>query len=265
MQYGAMNHPILPVLDEIEAVAAMGFDYLELAMDAPQAHHAKIRSQERRILQALAASGLDLVCHLPTFLHLADLTPRIREASLLEMKAALHAAAALAPRKVVLHPPYIGGLGPLVMEHSMALALESLEILFAEAARLGLTVCLENMFPKYPGWIDPGDFVPLFERFPALELTLDVGHAHIGSKRDDRILSFIHTFGRRIGHVHVSDNRGKADEHLPVGDGTIDFEKILKALKRAGYEGALTLEIFSSNRHDVKRSRNRIEGLLLET
>jgi len=37
MHYGAMNFPVLPVLEEIDAIAGMGFDYLELAMDAPMA------------------------------------------------------------------------------------------------------------------------------------------------------------------------------------------------------------------------------------
>ena len=33
MLYGAMNFPIKPILDEIEDIAALGFDYLEMAMD----------------------------------------------------------------------------------------------------------------------------------------------------------------------------------------------------------------------------------------
>jgi hypothetical protein len=39
MRFGAMNFPVVPVLDEIETFARLGFDYLELAMDPPMAHH----------------------------------------------------------------------------------------------------------------------------------------------------------------------------------------------------------------------------------
>ncbi len=262
MQYGAMNFPILPVMDEIRVVAQQGFDYLELTLDPPEAHHEKILGRKNEIRSALAHHGLGLVCHLPTFLYLADLTPRIRKASLLEMQDALHAAAALRPLKAVLHPAYIGGLGSLVMDRSMELAMESLETLVAEADRLSLPLCIENMFPKYPGWIEPEDFIPVFERFPSLKLTLDIGHANIGSKKGDRILAFIEAFGHRIGHVHVSDNLGKADDHLPVGAGAVDFAKTIRALKKAGYEDTFTLEIFSSDRRYLGVSRDRLAALL---
>lgn len=36
MQFGAMNYPIRPVLEEIEVIGTLGFDYRELAMDAPE-------------------------------------------------------------------------------------------------------------------------------------------------------------------------------------------------------------------------------------
>jgi len=189
----------LPVMDEIKAVAKMDFDYLELTLDPPEAHHETVLNRKKEILTALADHGLGLVCHLPTFLYLADLTPRIREASLFEMKGALNTAAALNPRKVVLHPPYIGGLGPLVMDRSMAIAMESLEAVITEAGRLGLCMCIENMFPKYPGWIEPKDFIPVMEKFPSLEMTLDFGHANVDSKRGDRILAFVETFKDRTG------------------------------------------------------------------
>jgi hypothetical protein len=46
MLYGGMNFPIKPVLEEIEAIAELGFDYLELAMDPPQAHYKMINQQK---------------------------------------------------------------------------------------------------------------------------------------------------------------------------------------------------------------------------
>ncbi|MBW1778954.1 MAG: sugar phosphate isomerase/epimerase [Deltaproteobacteria bacterium] len=193
----------------------LDFDYLELTLDPPEAHHETVLNRKKEILTALADHGLGLVCHLPTFLYLADLAPRIREASLFEMKGALNTAAALNPRKVVLHPPYIGGLGPLVMDRSRAIAMESLEAVITEAGRLGLCMCIENMFPKYPGWIEPKDFIPVMEKFPSLEMTLDFGHANVDSKRGDRILAFVETFKDRISHIHISDNLGKGDDHLP--------------------------------------------------
>ena len=42
MQFGTMNFSVKPVLDEIETFARLGFDYLELAMDPPMAHHSTL-------------------------------------------------------------------------------------------------------------------------------------------------------------------------------------------------------------------------------
>ena len=85
MLYGAMNFPIKPILEEIEDIAAWGFDYLELAMDPPNAHFSIIRDKRAQILSALDTHSMRLVCHLPTFVSIADLTESIRKASLNEM------------------------------------------------------------------------------------------------------------------------------------------------------------------------------------
>ena len=72
MLYGAMNFPVKPILQEIEEIAALGFDYLELAMDPPSAHFSTIRDSRDQIQSALAAHSMQLVCHLPTFVSIAD-------------------------------------------------------------------------------------------------------------------------------------------------------------------------------------------------
>ena len=43
MLYGAMNSPVRPIHKELEAISELNFDYLELAMDPPQAHYRMIR------------------------------------------------------------------------------------------------------------------------------------------------------------------------------------------------------------------------------
>ena len=58
MQFGAMNHPLLPILDEINLFADFGFDYLELTMDAPKAHYTTVQAQKKDILYTLDRRGL---------------------------------------------------------------------------------------------------------------------------------------------------------------------------------------------------------------
>jgi sugar phosphate isomerase/epimerase len=261
MLYGAMNSPLRPVLEQVKAIAELKFDYLELAMDPPHGDAKSIKQQKRDILESLKRYGLGLVCHLPTFLSTADLTDRIRKASVDETLDSLEVAAELEPLKVVLHPSYMVGLGMFVPELARAHAMESLEILVDKAHGLGLCLCLENMFPRTQWLINPEEFVDILAKFPTLNLLLDVGHAHIEDARGDKCLRFIDKFRGRIGHLHVSDNFGKEDQHLPIGAGIIDFPRTVKALKEIGYNDTMTLEVFSRDRDYLKMSKRKMEEM----
>ena len=261
MQFGAMNFPVTPVLEEIDAFARMGFDYLELAMDPPMAHHSVLAADAEAIRDALAARGLGLICHLPTFVSTADLTESIRRASMAEMRQSLEMAAELGTRKVVLHPSMAGGMGVFVLDTVKAHAFEFLATMTDAAGRLGLTICLENMFPRNRLGVTPEDFEEIFDRFPDLKLTLDTGHANIGGARSRRLLALVDRFGPRIGHIHVSDNHGRLDDHLAVGLGTVRFDALMQRLADVGYDDTVTLEVFDENRAMLVKSRERIRAM----
>lgn len=262
MLYGAMNFPIKPILDEIEDIAALGFDYLELAMDPPNAHFSTIRDNRGQIQSALDTHSMKLVCHLPTFVSIADLTESIRSASLNEMLNSLEVAAQLNALKVVLHPGHIGGLGIYVKDMALTYGMDSLEIIIAKADQLGLCVCLENMFPRFQTFFAPRHFNEILKQFPNLKLALDTGHANIDNPEANRVHDFITKFGQRIGHVHLSDNLGKRDDHFQLGKGIIDFEKIARALRECGYDDTITLEIFSEDRQHLQSNREAFAAML---
>jgi sugar phosphate isomerase/epimerase len=261
MLYGAMNNPVKPVLSELEEISKLGFDYLELTLDPPQAHHLQILQQKKQLLAALKHHQMGLVCHLPTFVSLADLTESVRRASLNEVLESLEVAAEFQPLKIVAHPPYIGGLGVMVMKQARHMAKNSLWAISLKAEQLGLNLCLENMFPRCQYGVETIDFIKIFEQLPDLNLTLDTGHANIGNPEGNRILKFIETFSDRIGHVHISDNFGKEDNHLPIGTGTINFDSVLKSLKGIGYKDTVTFEIFSKDREYLQISRDKFKKM----
>ncbi len=262
MRYGAMNFPILPVIEEIDTFAKLGFDYVELAMDPPMAHFSQLRKARRRIRAALSDAGLGLVCHLPTFVHTADLTDRIRQASVAEMLDALETAGELGAEKVVFHPGLIRGMGSHVLPAAKALAMESIAAIAAAGDQSGMTLCIENMFPAYGAFFEVDEYQPIFERFPQLRLTLDTGHANIRSPRSRRMLAFIDRFSDRLAHIHLSDNAGKNDDHLPLGDGSVDFAALARRMNALDYDGTVTFEVFDPDRRRVIDSRRSFEELL---
>ena len=257
MRYGVMNSPLRPLLQEIEVLGKFGFDYIEVTMDAPYAHHSIIEAQKAEIGRALDGCGMELVCHLPTFVSTADLTDSIREASIQETLESMHVAAELGALKAVLHPGFIQGLGAMLPDLARKHAMDAMSRLLSEAEKLRLRVCIENLFPRSLSLVRPEDFDGVFKEYPDAQLTLDTGHAHIGGGTE-RILAFIKRFSGRIGHVHASDNRGRDDDHLPVGAGTIDFVKVVRALKKIGYDQTMTLEVFSKDRDYLDISRKKL-------
>jgi sugar phosphate isomerase/epimerase len=59
-----------------------------------------------------------------------------------------------------------------------------------------------------------------------IPFALDVGHAH-----QNHCLKEFLTFP--AGHYHLHDNNSKEDSHVAVGEGTIDFGPVMKAVKKS--------------------------------
>lgn len=93
-----------------------------------------------------------------------------------------------------------------------------------------------------------------------MKLLLDIGHANVMTK-ENISLKFIKLFKKKIGHIHVSDNSGKEDDHLPLGCGKIKFDKIFSALKRTGYDETMTLEVFPEDRNYILLSLQKAKEL----
>jgi sugar phosphate isomerase/epimerase len=260
MKYGAMNFPIKPLLKEVEEIGEMGFDYVELTMDPPEATPQKLLSQKKAILDLLRRYGLGIIGHLPTFVWPTDLYESLRKASLQENFDALDAGAELGIEKMVLHPGFITGLGKLIVDKAKRYGMESMGAIMRKANTLSITLCVENMFPLAHFFSQAHEFQEMFEAFPEARLTLDIGHANIGGGKN-RSLEFIQRYGYRLGHVHAGDNFGKEDNHLPIGAGIIDFERILKELKEAHYDDTITLEVFSRDKEYLRISKEKIKRM----
>jgi sugar phosphate isomerase/epimerase len=260
MKYGAMNTPLRSVAKQIQEFGKLGFDFIELTIDAPEAAPRKLKEQKKVILEELKRSGMSIMGHLPTFISTADLYESIRTASLKEILDALEAGKELGIKKFVFHPGRIGGMGRYVKGVAKACYLDVLSRVMEKARKLNLTICIENMFPDINAYIEAKEFKEIFKSYPDIKLTLDVAHANLGAKKN-RTHEFVKAFGNRIGHLHVSDNFGREDNHLPLGTGAINFSRIVKELKRTAYDDTLTLEVFSRDKDYLKLSLEKIKKL----
>jgi len=125
---------------------------------------------------------------------------------------------------------------------------ESLRIVLRHATNSGVTLGFEP---------EPGMFIDTLKSFhrllqwidaPHLELTLDVGH--LWCQGELPIADYIIRWGPRIVNVHVEDMRAGVHEHLMFGEGEMRFAPIIDALAKAGYRGALHVEL-SRHSHEA--------------
>lgn len=261
MIYGATNNPLRPLTDELKVLGKLGFDYLELCLDPHHCLPETLQPRLTEIMSALSGEGLELpVVHLPTFIWMADVYASIREASLVEVFKALDLAAELGAKKAVLHPGYLTGLMAFTPDIGKEYASESLGKVLEKSTGLGIMLCLENMFPRIGHMYRPEEFKEVLNRNPGLMMTLDLGHANIRAPKD-RIAAFVRAAHGRIGHVHIGDNNGQEDEHLPVGTGQVDVAGGLAAIKASGYDQTITLEVFSPNRDYLAMSLKKVRAI----
>lgn len=74
-----------------------------------------------------------------------------------------------------------------------------------------------------------------------LKLCLDVGHAHL-MKQGLTLEEWLEKVLPFLGHAHLHNNRGKTDDHTPLGDGEMDLEHLVRRLAQGCPEATLTLE-----------------------
>ena len=237
MIVGAMNNPTRPIDVELRRIASAGFDFVDLTLEPPAAWPC----QPARIRSVLDEVGLRIVGHTAYYLPIASPFPELRRSSVDLLIEMLDAFAELGAGVVNVHPDASAKLVP--RDDVIALNAETIATLAGEAAERGLVLVVENL--GHFGRVD--ELRPIFDAVPGAGFHLDVGHANLGRDRGEpnRTPELLAAFGDRLGHVHASDNLGVDDLHLPLGAGTVDWPAAVRALKHAGWDGTVTLEVFS--------------------
>lgn len=108
------------------------------------------------------------------------------------------------------------------------------------AKRSGLRLCLEPRVGENVSNTDA--MLRLFDAIPDRNFgaVLDTGHQN--AQKEILPLS-IEKLGDRIFYVHVSDNDGRTNHHLPLGQGTIDWEGVFLALKKHKFEDYVAIDL----------------------
>jgi sugar phosphate isomerase/epimerase len=186
----------------------------------------------------LQERDMEITLHSPFM----DLSPggvdrRIKEVTLHRFLKMMELARFFKPKTIVFHPGYEkwkfdGNVG-LWLESS----LRTWRPLVKEAEGMGLILAIENVFEETP---DPLAMLLKEIDSPVFGFCFDTGHHHVFSKVSLPI--WIETLGKYLKEVHLHDNHGERDDHLPVGEGDFDFDEFFHLLSQAELDPLLTIE-----------------------
>lgn len=198
----------------------------------------------RRIAKVQRENGLVLSLHGPYTNIGALLQNRWKEA-VEEHLRALECAEALGATTYTVHPGWVEKkyATPELVARCRENTTRALERMAAQAGPIAL--CVENQNPAEHDKTKCGVTVPqlhqLVDELQGVGFALDVGHAHLLNGDATRFFQNLGPNRVRVAHVH--DNQGATDEHLPPGQGSIDWTAFLSAYRRHRCTFPLYLEL----------------------
>jgi L-ribulose-5-phosphate 3-epimerase len=239
----------MPPEQQLASAAEAGFEGIELTVatdgplrfDTPLEHCAGLARRAAELNLPIVSLATDEFWDVnyaapdpQTRQRAVDLTLRM-----LDQAAALHAEA-------ILVVPAVVGLSqdprPRVFyADALHHTFDTLRSLRHEAESRGVTIALENVLNRF--LLSPLEAAELLERInsPYVGWYLDTGNVMpLGYPED-----WIATLGGRIKCVHVKDydlaQPGEAG-FCPLGEGSVDWARVLAALRQVAYQGPLTFE-----------------------
>jgi len=190
-----------------------------------------------KIREVIDSTGLGITVHAPYGdLNLATLNDPIWRESIRQIELCIEHAGDLTDR-VTIHPGYMAPASKLLPQKVWELQKEALRRIGKCAVEHGVLACLENMISQKEFLCrDAGELMGMAGGIEGIGLTFDFGHANTVGK----VPQFLECVGS-ANHIHIHDNHGVSDEHLPLGAGTIDWKTVGKAIA-ARYNGVIVIE-----------------------
>ena len=244
-----------PFEEAAERIAALGYEGLEILADVPHAWPAGLlEGPKRAILAATERHGLAF-SNMNAFMMNAVADPRqpywypsfiepdpnYRRIRIDHTRRALSLCAELGAPHITTEPG--GPIAPgQTRQQAIDLFVEVLKPLAEHAHKEGVLLLIE---PE-PGLLleTTDQYLEVAERVdaPSIGLNFDVGHAFCVSEDLPKAIARMAPHTR---HYHLEDIAAtRVHHHLVPGMGVIDFAEVVTAIRRTGYDGWLTVELY---------------------
>lgn len=122
---------------------------------------------------------------------------------------------------------------------SYELAQKSIRELLPTAEELGITMAMENVWNKFLlSPLEMRDFIDSFDH-DLVQAYFDVGNILLYGYPHQ----WIEVLDDRIVKVHVKDFNVQKRDFVPLLTGSVDFPRVMNALRGVGYKGYITAEL----------------------
>jgi sugar phosphate isomerase/epimerase len=246
-----LNQPLLKALPVIREA---GFRLLEISGNADHMdYHDK--SLLPKVRAACGELGINVVSLHAPFGDSLDFTvtdENRRRHAITEIKASIDALDYLGGKALVIHCGSESEDARHESEHRLNQSAISLKEISCYCRDRGIKMVLENMLAHLLGGRE-GEMERVLGRLQGTNtgVCLDTWHAFL----EGRLLEKTRLLGAAISMVHMHDNHGIYDDHLPPGEGKIEWPAFLDTLAKTGFSGGLVMEVVGRNLDPVLARR----------
>lgn len=249
------------LFDFLDEMNRFEIGFVEFRCEKPILYPRDVNSQTRmKLKRILEKRSISALVHASFYdVNLASLNPLMRRASVKQLRECIEFADDIGSGLVVVHSGLLSKDYPeSMLKQSRMNLIDSISSVLALAEKSDIVLALENQHDggAYGVIRFPEDYAKIIEKFdsPYVKGTFDVGHANTFKVDLEASLMKISDY---LVNIHIHDNDGKRDLHLPVGEGVIDFRGVLKTLKNLNYSGPLIIE--NKTFEDMVKSRDRLK------
>lgn len=226
------------IFKNINDLIEHGADEIELLMDGDKWDDMEMLFQQ--ISSKLKALPVGYTIHPPAWdINLTSENKAIRETSFSEYKKAIEFASMIGASHVVIHPGFC--FSP-VFDKKLAQqrAADYINRLCEVAKPLNVKLAIENVGYKGSSIFAQNEFTRFLDPIDETAgYLIDMGHAHLNGWDIPQVIKDAKD---RLLAVHLHDNNGTGDDHLPIGDGTIQWKEVFAAIHEHAADCQLILE-----------------------